>query len=437
MKQIIVAGAGHGGLSAAYNLARNGCRVTVYEKKQRAEMGYDWVDCMGISTFNYVGIPVPDKKDLVPFVAPGFYSPSKKILIAPPDFGPSKTTFYVERRFLINYLIDLALSAGVEIVFGAEATSCVVQGDAVAGIRVILPGETEETEVAGDLVIDAAGMDSPVRKTLPLRFGINHSISEKETFYTYRACYERAGSGSISPVYCNYLYHCGLRGMSWIICTDDEIDILIGQLGGLSQGAVDMALRDFREHYDFIGEKRIRGGSVEKIPLRLPLPVFVADGYALVGDSAAMTEPLSGSGISLSMKAGKLLSDVITERFCEDFSVRNLWRYEYKYFKSFGEHYFGDAITNRMAFSLKKDELESLLASGVVTGKELFGSSDVKPLEDMINKVRGIAGERQLIPKLLRAAASIRKAGEVKKMMPSDYDPPKIAEWRKAYESVF
>ena len=35
MKKIIVAGAGHGGLTAAYNLAKNGFDVTVYEKNKR------------------------------------------------------------------------------------------------------------------------------------------------------------------------------------------------------------------------------------------------------------------------------------------------------------------------------------------------------------------------------------------------------------------
>ena len=39
------------------------------------------------------------------------------------------------------------------------------------------------------------------------------------------------------------------------------------------------------------------------------LPMIVADGYAAVGDSAAMTIPLNGSGINLSMNAGKLLAD--------------------------------------------------------------------------------------------------------------------------------
>ena len=42
--KVIVAGAGHGGLVAASKLAKFGYDVSVYEKKQREELGHDWED---------------------------------------------------------------------------------------------------------------------------------------------------------------------------------------------------------------------------------------------------------------------------------------------------------------------------------------------------------------------------------------------------------
>lgn len=434
MADIIVAGAGHGGLTAAYSLARNGCRVTVYEMKQREELGYDWVDCMSPSVFNTCALPMPPKGEFFPFVRPGYFSPSKDTFLSAADRRVSDSVVYVERKFLINYLIDRCLEAGVEFVFGARVTGCVLAGDRVSGLKVQLPDADGESEILADLVIDAAGIDSAARRSLPESSGIQNAIPYGDTFFVFRACYERSAPGSLDPTYCNFLYHCGHKGMDWLICEPDYIDVLIGQMGSLSQEEIEESLADFRQSFDFVGEKLVRGGTVEKIPLRRPLSLMAADGYALAGDSACMTEPMSGSGINMSMKAGKILADVITERFCEDFSLKNLWRYQYRFFKDVGEGYYGDVITNRIAFSLEAGELEAILREGVVTTKEIYGSSDVKLINDIINKVRGIAGQRQLLPKLVKAGMAISRLAGLRKMIPADYDPAKVAAWRAEYD---
>ena len=59
MKRILVAGAGHGGLTAAYNLAKAGYDVTVLEYKRRENLGYDWHDALEMSAFLESGIPCP------------------------------------------------------------------------------------------------------------------------------------------------------------------------------------------------------------------------------------------------------------------------------------------------------------------------------------------------------------------------------------------
>ena len=41
-KKILVAGGGHGGIGCAALLAKNGFDVTVYDKNEREDMGYDW-----------------------------------------------------------------------------------------------------------------------------------------------------------------------------------------------------------------------------------------------------------------------------------------------------------------------------------------------------------------------------------------------------------
>ena len=63
MSSVLIAGAGHGGLSAAAILAKNGYKVTVLEKHTKDSIGHDWHDAMDIPAFRFADIPVPDEKD--------------------------------------------------------------------------------------------------------------------------------------------------------------------------------------------------------------------------------------------------------------------------------------------------------------------------------------------------------------------------------------
>ena len=84
-----------------------------------------------------------------------------------------------------NYIIEHAEKAGVKFVYGCEITGAVVFGNRVAGIK------TAAGEIYADLVIDAAGMNSPVRKSLPHWLGVQNSSIEYEQFYVYRAFWNR------------------------------------------------------------------------------------------------------------------------------------------------------------------------------------------------------------------------------------------------------
>ena len=69
MKKIIVAGAGHGGLTASIHLASKGYDVTVIEAGEREKMGHDWHDSLDFSAFDDAGIPRPSE-DMYTFNIP-------------------------------------------------------------------------------------------------------------------------------------------------------------------------------------------------------------------------------------------------------------------------------------------------------------------------------------------------------------------------------
>ena len=73
MSEIIVAGAGHGGLVAALKLAELGHKVTVYEKFGRENLGHDQKDPVDASFFDYAGITYPE----------GWKAPNNVITLVP------------------------------------------------------------------------------------------------------------------------------------------------------------------------------------------------------------------------------------------------------------------------------------------------------------------------------------------------------------------
>ncbi|TFF63612.1 MAG: hypothetical protein EU521_00975, partial [Promethearchaeota archaeon] len=77
--KIVIAGAGHGGIVAARELALQGFEVHVYEKKGRDNLSWDWRDNMELDTFQEIGIPEPKKSDYLRLENLTFLSPDEEI----------------------------------------------------------------------------------------------------------------------------------------------------------------------------------------------------------------------------------------------------------------------------------------------------------------------------------------------------------------------
>lgn len=427
MKRIIVAGAGHGGLSAAINLSRNGFDVTVVEKNRLEDLGYDWHDTMLKKTFELAGIPSPAPELLFPMEKMCYYSRNQKIKIAP-EQKISGNIAYIDRKILINHLIDCAMENGVRFLFESEILRAVCETNRVTGIRFVREGQTKE--LRGDLVIDAAGLNSPVRKSLPAHFGIEREIQAKDVFYAWRGYFEKTEEKQTSPAHSVFFYHCATPGMDWAITQKGYVDILIGGFGKLTQKNIADALADFQKQYPFMGKKLLRGGECDLIPLGKTLPVFVCNGYAAVGNSAFMTEPLSGSGIDLSIRAGKLLADTLLSSD-GDTTGYGLWNYNREYIKKYAERYYTDLILKNFLSSLTADDIDFFFDRKILTAKELARGSKYTPGE-LLQKAN-ILRRPALLPPLAGVGRKLLALRAVRAALPEEYDGGKIGKWKKAY----
>lgn len=431
MKKIIVAGAGHGGITAAFNLAKNGYDVTVVEAKQKDELGYDWHDCICKRIFKDSGFEEPAESEIMPFLDMSYFNPAKDVRI---DIGKSKSTSigYIDRRFLYDTVILQAERAGVKFVYGSKIIRALTGGGAVIGIEAIVDGK--KVQYKGDLVIDAAGVDSPVRGSLPKEFGILNRIAEEDIFCTYRAYFENTAGDAVKENNDVYFFHCGKPGMDWFITESGFTDVLVGGFGSLTQADVDRSLADFRKIYSHMGDKIIRGGSFARIPLRKALAKIVCNGYAAVGDSASMTESLSGSGISWSFDAGKMIADTVIALGEKPCTVENLWPYEYKFMKEIG---FGNLQNYVLKCALSRfnaKQIDALMQAKVLTAKELAGGKYTA--KDLIEKGIAFVKHPDIIAPFAAAGIKIASLGKLKASIPEKYTEEAVRNWCAEYEAL-
>ncbi len=438
MSSILVAGAGHGGLSAAAILAKNGHTVTVIEKQTKDTIGHDWHDAMDIPAFRFADIPVPDEKHFRRGLRMCYFNPKKTVKLNM-DGGPGVSQsecITIDRKFLIRYLISYCESCGVKFIFGADIKEALTKGTKVCGIKTEINGE--EKDLFADMIIDAAGMNSPVRRSLPEEFGIQNEIPVEDTFEIYRAYYENTENFITDPNYSVFFFNCGKPGIDWVITEEDYIDVLIGKFGEITDEEIKTSLDDIRENYPGMGDKPIRGGNTAKIPLTKTLPLIVADSYALVGDSAGMTVPLNGSGINLSLQAGKLLASAVMASEKNGFKKEELWQYQYRYFTLFGISLVPISILRRFFGVITADDIDFFLEKGILTQKEIGmagGVSGITPAY-VINKVTAAIPKAKLLPDLVKTLKEFPMYPVIKNTIPAVWDDKKIAAWMKKYRDL-
>ena len=100
-KKIVIAGAGHGGLVAGAKLAQAGYDVTVYERKIRSELGYDWEDAIDMRVFAECGLEPPKKEHYAFNGDMKYYNPNLKAPLVVPANGKGSAVF--ERKEIYDF----------------------------------------------------------------------------------------------------------------------------------------------------------------------------------------------------------------------------------------------------------------------------------------------------------------------------------------------
>lgn len=438
-KKIIVAGGGHGGIAAAMRLAQHGFDVTVYERHKREDMGYDWTDIFDKKGFTCLGIPLPEKKFYNLKHDMTFYGPAMDIALTQ-NVPEDQLEIQMERKDIYNHLIYYAEKAGVKFVYECNVEGPVLIGNRVVGIK------TSDGEKIGDLVIDACGMHSPVRMNLPSSFGIQKRMKAYEQFFVYRAFYNKACEVDDVNKFKVLLLPEGKEGIAWVATEEGHTDVLIGRFHKFTAEDAEATVERLRKQNPSIGETKVRGGQFATIPLRNPIAIMVADGYAAIGDSAFMTVPVIGSGIANSLKAAKILADTVIADRQGSYSAETLWQYQTKFYKELGNGLAPLACVKMMLARFTGDDLDYVFRNKILNADDMTIGADSNSLVSMMKvsdmtviptKLYGLAKNKTVALKIARLGYDLARAVAITAAMPKRYDRQLILKWAKEYNKPF
>ena len=428
MANIIIAGAGHGGLAAAARLARAGHSVTVFEKKKRNKLGYDWHDRFSFSVLaEALGVSeeafAPDLWEYRGDCA--FISPAKRknVVIHYDDANRQKIML---RKPLINMLIEHAEQCGVHFMFDEPVLGPEIKGKSVCGIH------TKHGIFSADLVIDAAGVFSPLRTKLPKYLHIENEPKENDLFYAYRAYYKKTENISPEAPFEIYLRHNGEKGLSWFYTADDYVDILIGRTAPLTEEQIEETVSVFRLEHPWFDEKIVHGGDRCVIPVRRPLTLMVANGYAAVGDSAFMTTPMNGMGIDLSLQAGMLLADTVLHAPSDHYTADVLWEYNRDYHLLYGGETAKNEGLKNALLSLPAQGVDFLFEQDVIQATDLSGAGRNMNVPALLGKFTRGMHKPPFFFTIINGLIKGSKAAALYQSPPPTYDLQAIIKWDKA-----
>jgi len=437
--KILVAGAGHGGLVAAGWLAKAGADVTVIERNPEQNLGYDWEDVFNLACLPEAGIAMPDPEECHVACSMTFCSPSRNYGIdayIPPEQCTESLT---ARRAVLRNLIAFARENGVAFQFETCVQRPLIEGSRIIGLAV--QGAGGPQELGADLVIDAAGIDSPVRTQLPESFGIEREFRRDQYFTTYRMGYNHTGKAPLKGPFSIYLFPLGKPGIGWVSMeSEDRIDFMVGTFEDPDPDFAEQVRQSLRERHPELGDTVTREGRAGKIPVRRAISRMVADGYAAIGDCAAMTVPVIGQGIYNSILAGQLLAQTVLSPANKNCTAAELWPYQVEYMRRIGAVHASLDIVKDFLLKLNPEKVDFLFKNRILTDEDLISGRTgeefkITPEQLIARKILRFEN----IPMLVRMSGMLATSNALKaraQKIPAQYSEKAARAWAEKYNNT-
>lgn len=327
LHDIIVVGAGPGGTSAAFYLARAGCDVLLIDKETfpRDKICAGAISPRSLKILEEIlSEEELQNKDFKKIKGARIHSPNGRIFEGEfPKIEDYENYGYIIPRIILdNLLLKSALNSGVKFI-NSNVTDLIVKEDFICGVI------ANNMPIRSKITILASGANSvPLKESGHLHSSQNASIvATKMQFSNVKGVadyVELYYDKDILPAY------------FWFFPEgEDKANIGYGiwenQLNGKS--SMDML-------YSLISKNKVISKKLESasctsgprswlIPFRNKYSETYGNGVLVVGDAAGFANPLTGEGICYALESGKMAAETTVESLKKnDFSSNILKSYE-------------------------------------------------------------------------------------------------------------
>lgn len=334
--EVLIAGGGPAGLSAAYAAASSGLRVALFERSH--EIGYPVHTSGGswMEELRRLGIP---ERYMHPIRTGRFIAPeaAAEFSYEPP------VSCILDVRGLYQYLAVLAAKAGAEIFPASQVEDAVEKNGRLCGMRVRTRGE-----FFAPLLIDATGVAGVIAK----RAGLRNDFA-------------RVGIGAEADVVAPnwprdtvallFGSLAGPAGYGWFF-PHDEARVRVG-LGVIRpdtacdpRRALQTLLAHARERFGLEARAMIEVHS-GSIPSVAPIARAAAESLLVVGDAAAQVSTLLGEGIRFAIELGRLAGSVAVQAHqAARFDAKFLQRFDKEWRARYGRVFaWGQTLNRRIS----------------------------------------------------------------------------------------
>ena len=428
MAQIVIVGAGLGGLSFAYHYTGT-AKLILIEKEKKEDLGFPWHDSVKLDVFKQTNYPLPpfgvcSKKTIE------MYSPNGENHL-PQRKKTVSSGAEISRKYLISHAINL-VETKVEMHFGTT----------VQKIQSINNGYSLKLNngksIDADLIIDASGGFSTLRQYV-MDDPSDFMPLEDEILYTTRAMYKIPTGTKLVEKDASYIKHLGVPGVAWCRTAPESnnMDVFVSSLGKpLTSSMIEESENDMRKHnsafsYDLVNRRN------EKLALRYPLSQCVYDNYVAVGDSAYSSNPVNGCGIENALRSGFILAEVLNTK--SEYTISNLWEYQFKYMHSIGADLVFLDIIKRWVFEVTPEDINWLF--NTLLGEDVLSHFNNKKhkkdfdISILLDKMPIAWSRKDLFSFALSAFSTAASARMVALMVPPVYEKKLVLTWRKKYNS--